>query len=733
MLCVAADWVSGGKQSQCQSMPSSPASKATTAVGADAAGSGAGVIPDMRSPIRARSLAGPGVLAGQPAGHASSHDGSRLQPSHMRTITNNNLHGKSPLGQVSRRGGAAAPPGCRAVNASWKVPPASQKLLFSPPCSRLASSRSQQQQQQEGVGDEGRKASRLLVGYDLFQHNTSGALSGSDTPPHGVGSQDADNSCSATPVTPSTAAPAAGSAPFGLAAATAESPSNYVTPQQRAVRVAAPLAPLHRKCLLAAASRGAAAAKLATAGSGSASDACNNAVTTFGVAESSQLVSPDQRPWTVLRQGQHLQSPDWQPVMVSMLQNMQQTPLPAPGMSGAETPCSSMPQLADDSTPISSSHTWVQRRLHQNNSDEARQQHQNPAHATLAGLSDVCNGHDNQALVSSSDMAKSCQLPEVLPLEGVGLADSACQAATAEASVLPWVTRASLASMGIHIPHLFHKPPAGKDQATAGLGIMSSHPPAVTPVSSSCQPTTACMPAGVTSFTVGCPDTGVSCTPLQHSQLSAVTPLHVHGHPQLLFAMPTPGASSTPAAALHSIITPGTIASINMGTATATTSATPVTMAIPLSSAGPSGSVTMAWPLHGSNAGVCAAPVFSAARSGSDGLSNKENDSTIFKWLNATAGTTLPPPAGAAGAAGVNDAEGATDGAPRRFVSMSIHPVTMQQGLGPKPSLMSFNNQEPSLAAVMHTGHHHLQGNLLLQQCDSSHVRSRLHAIIDGA
>jgi hypothetical protein len=230
----------------------------------------------------------------------------------------------------------------------------------------------QQQQlaQEEQQQDEQQQASQQeLVGDALDAAGNAAAEAAPNTPVHLKQATSDNTSCSGTPNTPAEQR-------NGLHRGAGTSPSDYVTPQHR-LRMSRPLAPLHKDCLIAAATRvaglagssqdAAAAATPAAAGRGSTQHAARapdsaDEVTKAAAGSGAVAVAPaagsaaggstgqqtgssdsskgdDRFMDSPLQPCQQLQSPtsEWHQGMVAMLRNLQQTPLQlhAAGADGA--------------------------------------------------------------------------------------------------------------------------------------------------------------------------------------------------------------------------------------------------------------------------------------------------------------------------------------------------------------------------------------------------------------
>jgi hypothetical protein len=297
-------------------------------------------------------------------------------------------YGRSPLGLN---------PGSNPPIASWRRPPASQ-LLSALPKHLLQRPLQQQQQQpqqeQEQADEEGQgspmaispeadasvnataaraqqaaqqqqlqdeqqqdeQQQQELVGEASAAAGFAAAEAAPNTPVNLKQATSDNTSCSGTPNTPAEQR-------NGLLRGAGTSPSDYVTPQHR-LRLSRPLAPLHKDCLIAAATRvaslagnsqdAAAASTPAATGKGTAQHAPSSAddgAGQEGVAEAAAVAAAavsaaagstgqqtgssdsskgdDRFMDSPLQPCQQLQSPtsQWHQGMVAMLRNLQQTPL----------------------------------------------------------------------------------------------------------------------------------------------------------------------------------------------------------------------------------------------------------------------------------------------------------------------------------------------------------------------------------------------------------------------
>lgn len=225
---------------------------------------------------------------------------------------------------------------------------------------RSAAQQQQQQLQEEQRQDEQQQQheqlQQELVGEASDAADLAAAEATPNTPVHLKQATSDNTSCSGTPNTPAEQR-------NGLHRGAGASPSDYVTPQHR-LRLSRPLAPLHKDCLIAAATRvaglagssqeAAAAATPAAAGKGStqtaarapcsadagvrqegaaaagtaaASAAAGSTGQQTGSSDSSK--GDDRFMDSPLQPCQQLQSPtsQWHQGMVAMLRNLQQTPL----------------------------------------------------------------------------------------------------------------------------------------------------------------------------------------------------------------------------------------------------------------------------------------------------------------------------------------------------------------------------------------------------------------------
>lgn len=388
-------------------------------------------MPYGRSPLGPKSAGRPPIMSSRRPSAARS----LLSPVHSRILHKLQEQQQHP---VQQRQTSAAFQATAAHRGEAEQQDGSPMAISPDDAQGAVQQRQWLQQQQDGDS--------LLVLEQQGSAFLSQPESEPDTPVHLKQGLDT-TSCSGTPNTPAEQQVLSGL--MGVAAP--PSPGDFVTPQQR-LRPSRPLAPLHKDCLIAAATRTVAAAggaapasqapPAAAAGDGrsavTAADAPSKTAATPakaavadagtsdsapGSADSSKLLSPDSFMDSPLQVAiQQLQSPSqWHQGMVMLMHNLQQTPLQVNSLGDGDSVISCGGKTAGEAGVVRAGSRALRRleaELERGSSAAAAvQQHHRPIDMNRGAGNDVDVPFSTAAVQSlvSPSVAPACA-PMLLPL-----------------------------------------------------------------------------------------------------------------------------------------------------------------------------------------------------------------------------------------------------------------------------------------------------------------------------